>query len=544
MVRKLTIVICILLANEAMSQSILGGYISGNLEFNANFFIEDEERGAENTPQYDNQLVGIEGWLNVLYQTDGFDAGIRFDLYNNSNLRDPNGSYSDQGIGRWYIRKQISKLEIMGGYIYDQFGTGTIFRSYEERPLFIDNALYGIRMAYEIVPDWKIKVFAGKQKVAFDTYSGNIKGGSVEGFLLLGSEEKPVTLAPGFGIVNRTLGDDVVQKMVDEITTYPPADREDIELKYNTYTYMLFNTLSAGSFTWYVEGSLKSDETIFDPNAERHLADGTTTLGKFVNHSGNIIYTSLSYAKSGFGITLEGKRTEYFTFRTDPTLTDIDGVINFLPPMNRQNTYRLTSRYTAATQELGELAFQADIRYAPNRKWNFNVNFSNITDLGNELLYREIYTEVQYKKKRDWYVIGGLQVQSYNQEVFEFKPDVPMVEAITPYAEFLYRFEPKKSIRFEFQYMDTDEDFGSWMYGLVEVGLAPHWIFTVTDMYNISPTKTDKLHYPTIGVVYSNKTNRFALSYVKQVEGVVCVGGICRLEPAFSGVRFTANSTF
>ncbi|MFK7934167.1 MAG: hypothetical protein AB8G22_11710 [Saprospiraceae bacterium] len=25
---------------------------------------------------------------------------------------------------------------------------------------------------------------------------------------------------------------------------------------------------------------------------------------------------------------------------------------------------------------------------------------------------------------------------------------------------------------------------------------------------------------------------------------MVCSGGVCRLEPAFSGVRFTVNSTF
>ena len=40
------------------------------------------------------------------------------------------------------------------------------------------------------------------------------------------------------------------------------------------------------------------------------------------------------------------------------------------------------------------------------------------------------------------------------------------------------------------------------------------------------PTKTDKIHYPTLGVVYSNGANRFSLRYVKQVEGVVCSGGI------------------
>ena len=34
------------------------------------------------------------------------------------------------------------------------------------------------------------------------------------------------------------------------------------------------------------------------------------------------------------------------------------------------------------------------------------------------------------------------------------------------------------------------------------------------------------------------------LAYIKQVEGVNCSGGVCRLEPAFSGVRFTLTTNF
>ena len=53
-----------------------------------------------------------------------------------------------------------------------------------------------------------------------------------------------------------------------------------------------------------------------------------------------------------------------------------------------------------------------------------------------------------------------------------------------------------------------------------------------------------KVHYPRFDIYYTHKSSRFSLSYVKQVEGVVCAGGICRLEPAFSGVKFGLTSTF
>ena len=120
-----------------------------------------------------------------------------------------------------------------------------------------------------------------------------------------------------------------------------------------------------------------------------------------------------------------------------------------------------------------------------------------------------------------------------------------MVETITPYADFLYKFDRKKALRTEVQYMNTQQDFGSWLFGLMEYTIAPNWTFTISDMWNIDPQRTEEdLHYPRFDVFYNLKANRFSLSYVKQVEGIVCSGGICRLEPAFSGVRFTVNSTF
>ena len=93
--------------------------------------------------------------------------------------------------------------------------------------------------------------------------------------------------------------------------------------------------------------------------------------------------------------------------------------------------------------------------------------------------------------------------------------------------------------------MKTDQDFGSWIFSLVEFGMAPHWSFGLSAMYNIDPKKNDdKIIYPSAGVYYTRNANRYSMRYVKQVEGVVCTGGICRLEPAFSGFQLDVVSTF
>jgi hypothetical protein len=284
-------------------------------------------------------------------------------------------------------------------------------------------------------------------------------------------------------------------------------------------------------------------------NATRTLFTGEQSAGKYILTPGSVIYSTLSYANKGLGISLEGKRTENFIFRSTPFDRFNEGFLNFIPPMNRQSSYRLVARYLPATQELGELAFQADVRYRLNKKWSFLVNMSTISTLNNQRLYQELYTAVTYKKRGKYTLTAGLQFLEYDQGIYQ-EAGLPIVNTITPYLEFLYKFDRKTSIRTEWQYLDTDEDFGSWLFALVEVGFAPQWLITVADMYNIdpsidSPGPTDKkVHYPTVAVAYNYKTHRFSLSYVKQVEGVVCTGGVCRLEPAFSGVRFTLNSTF
>lgn len=551
---------CLLLSWQAFTQEEnSGGRISGNLEANANFFIRDSLIGAANTPQYDRQLSGAESWLNLSYSNWGFDFVLRFDLFNNSNLLNPTGSYTDEGIGRWSIHRKIDKLDISVGYLYDQIGSGIIFRAFEERPLLIDNALLGARLAYDILPDWQIKAFTGRQKQQFDLYGSVIKGAAIDGFLS-GGEEANWSIAPGFGVVNRTLDDASMNSLVATINTYSKEDA--FVPKYNAYAFSLYNTLTSGNFAWYIEGAYKTKDNLNDPFGEFNLGDTATLVGdKLYLAEGSVLYSSLSYANKGLGITLEGKRTENFDFRTRPQEQLNRGLINFLPPMARVNTYRLNARYNAATQTLGEQAYQIDVRYNIKRKWGFNVNYCNIRNFDEEQLYRELYTEISYKHKRSWTLLGGLELQRYNQEVFEFKPDAPVVRTLIPYFDFLYKFDRKKALRFEGQYMKVGKDskgqlhdYGDWIFGLLEFSIAPHWTFTASDMYNVNPGKNspvdvatgEKLsrHYPRLDIFFTQRSNRFSLSYIKQVEGVVCTGGICRLEPAFSGVKFTVNSTF
>jgi hypothetical protein len=523
------------------------GVFSGAFETNANAFLRDSSINAINTPQYNRQFFGGEAWFNVNYAIQGFTFGARFDMYNNSNLRNPTDSYSGSGIGRWYIKKTIDKLELRAGYLYDQIGSGLIFRAFETRPLFIDNAMYGASIKYNLTDSWNVMAFAGKQKNAFGVYTGNLKGVRAEGFLNLGNEENPITLAPGIGFVGRTISDENMAGVVDALRTYQEADR--FTPNHNAYSTAIYNTLSYHGLNLYTEVALKSDDIFYNPFAIKSEIVGST-LGKLEQKSGSVLYGSLSYSKSNFGITVEAKRTENFNFRIDPNQRLLRGLINYLTPLNRQNTYRLTARYSPAAQDISEMAYAFDVRYKFTKSLSVNVNYSDITSLAGTRLFKELFTEVQYKYKRKWQLTSGIQFLTYNQEVYEMKSEVPLVKTITPYLDFLYKFNSSTALRTEFQYMDTKQDYGSWLYGLAEFSIAPKWSFEASGMYNIKPKKAnskgviEKTLYPTLGIVFFNDAQRYSLRYVKQVEGVVCSGGICRLEPAFSGIRFSMNTTF
>lgn len=529
--------------------------LSGNLMLNGNFFIRDSLIGAANLPQYDNQLYGADGWLTLNADYKGFQGGLRFDMFQNSQLLNPMGSYTAQGIGRWFIKKDVGKLGVSAGYLYDIIGSGIIFRAYEERPLAIDQALFGLRLTYDVAPDWQVKAFTGRQKKQFELAESAFRGIALDGFVAFDSSG--VTLAPGFGAVARTVSEDDMQNFVSTIDLY--LEDDVFEPKYNTYAFSLYNTLTAGPFVWYVEGAYKTKDNVLSPFEERQTASGSTVVGRYILEPGSVIYTSLSYAKKGLGLSVEGKRTENFDFRTRPQEQGNQGLVHFLPPMTRVNTYRLPSRYAAATQFIGEMAFQGDIRYRVNRKLSLALNVSNISDLNDEQLYREVFTEVYYKYKRKWTLTAGAQYQEYNQEIYQVKPGVPFVTSITPYFDFLYKLGKKRAIRVEGQVMRVEKDkgvrgdYGNWAFGLIEYSVAPHWTFTLSDMYNVSPGKIspensdgekEKIHYPRVDVFYAHKASRYSLSYVKQVQGIVCSGGICRLEPAFSGVKVSVNTSF
>ena len=132
--------------------------------------------------------------------------------------------------------------------------------------------------------------------------------------------------------------------------------------------------------------------------------------------------------------------------------------------------------------------------------------------------------------------------QRYNQAVVEgHGNDGDMVKSNIAVVEAQYRFNNKLQLRAEVQYLHTRQDYGDWMYGLLELSVNRKLMFTVSDMFNNGDTD---LHYYQALVTFTHKAHRIQGGYVRTRAGYNCSGGVCRYVPASKGVQISYNYSF
>lgn len=534
------------------------GQLSGSLQLNGAFYDNDPNIGT-NTTQYSEELSSADGWLFLNYRIKGFRAAVRFDAFHNSPLFNPQEAYSRQGLGFYSLTKEIDDLTITGGHFYEQFGSGLIFRAYEDRLLGIDNAVQGVRLKYDISDNFNVTAFTGRQKRRFDNYGSVLKGANVEKDWIVSDN---VQLFSGAAAINRTLDDQTMSNIADEIRTYDYENR--FIPNYNVFAYSIYNKLNYKNLSWNLTYASKTNEAIRNRRGDR-----------FVNEDGYALYSTLSYSVRNFGINLDFRKNQTFVMQTTPYANQLRGNINFMPPVSKQHTRRLTGRYAPQARNIGEEAYQLDVTYSMGRSSTFSLNASYIkqgTDnrvfsapsvaIGNltnsearnspaSKLYHEVNGNFFHRWGRNLKTRVGLQTVNYDRIVYQGKPNANMVKTLTPYAEATIKLTRRNSLRTQLQYLSTEQDQGDFAFGLVEYNVAPNYTISVSDMINTQPRKNGKLkddqsfiHYYSVFGSYTLKQTRFTAGYVKRVEGVVCTGGVCRVEPAFSGLEVSVSTNF
>jgi hypothetical protein len=124
-----------------------------------------------------------------------------------------------------------------------------------------------------------------------------------------------------------------------------------------------------------------------------------------------------------------------------------------------------------------------------------------------------------------------------------------------------YKINKKHSMRFELQYLASEDYEGDWVAATVEYNLAPKFSVYVSDMWNCEPMQDgaygnyyvnyntfesnyELLHYNQVGASFTHNSFRAQLSYGRNRAGFVCSGGVCRFQPAYTGVNLSMTLSF
>jgi len=523
--------------------------VTGNFNLNAQYYQEDSIIGAE----VPDEIIGAIAWGNVIYRNGAFSAGIRFESYEPATLGYPAGqAYNGSGIGYRYASYTRDDLEITVGNFYEQFGSGTVFRSYEERFLGVDNAMDGVRLKYKPHPGVYLKGILGRQRFGFEneatTGPGILRGidGEVSINELLDSTRVDAKW-------NWTLGGSFVSRF--------QADEDPI-FNFPENVSIYGARVNATNGRWNIRGEWA--HKINDPNASN---DNIFKVG-------DAVILDATYSVKGLGISAGVHSYDNLFFQSDrgaPSPFDLN--VNFLAPLAKQHTYNLAATlYPYATQPNGEFSYQGEVfysfkkgstlggEYGTKLTLNFSTAYAlDTTGIPTDRIQREGYSTnffVQGDRQyfRDFNIEVRKKINSrttvaatyinllYDIDQLQGKPGEEAVEADLLIAEVLYKFNSKNALRTELQYLATEQDQGDWVTLVAELSFSPHWFISGLNQVNFGDNGT--IHHPFVSAGYIRGGNRFAFSYGRQRAGIFCVGGVCRNVPASNGLSLSVTSTF
>ena len=172
------------------------GQLAGSFESNSQLYIDDEKIGGFN----EENKFRSNNYLKFDYYFKKFTAEVKFESYAPRALLNYSPNLNKTlGVATYAIKYKLKKLDFTLGNFYDQFGSGLIFRSWEDRQLGLDNSIRGFRIKYH-PESLNITAFYGKQRVGFIQSNGELFGLNSE-YDLLSNSNKYFTL--GFSYIGR-----------------------------------------------------------------------------------------------------------------------------------------------------------------------------------------------------------------------------------------------------------------------------------------------------------------------------------------------------
>ena len=517
-------------------------------------------------PESDKNIGAVKGKDDVL--TNSYvelnamskyvDAGLRVE-YLEHPLPGFEKDFKGSGVPYIYVKgrfvhndKNVAELTV--GNFYEQFGSGFILRTYEERSLGIDNSLFGARLVLQPAKGVQIKALGGGQRRYWSSLKSTLNDAWISGTdLELSIDQWSKRMAESGTYV--TLGASFVNKHQDSEFISAGDGPYRLNLPKNVNAFDVRARLQKGGVNVLAEFAQKTQDPSLDNG--------------YIYRRGNVAMLSASYSKRGMSALLQAKRSDNMSFRSRRSMTGTSSFINHLPAFTLDHTYSLAALYPYATNPDGEWAYQAEFGYDFKRhtplggKYGTNVklNFSYVNSIdknvhanagrgsdgygssfwkwGDDKYYHDFNVQIEKKLSKDFKLNLMYMNQFYNKTAVEGEGGD--IHSNIFVAEGKYKFNKKFTLRGELQYLTTPDDEGDWAFALFELSMLPHWMFTVSDQYNCGKTDT---HYYQGSVTFNTGSHRLQLGYGRTRAGFNCTGGVCRYVPASKGVTLSYNYNF
>lgn len=522
--------------------------LNASFQSNSNYYLDDNKTGDFN---YENRFRS-NNYLNFKSTVfEKIDFEIQIESYLPAAVINYSPNLKKTNVSTFNFKYNTDKLNITLGNFYEQFGSGIILRTWEDKNLGINNSIRGGRIRYFINDGVNVTALFGNQKKGFKYSKGYLMGIDSEFDLSSSLNNNTNTLIIGISYLGRNDGTPTTNLYGYKDLTNLFSTRIDFS---STNFYSNFEVVS------------KSKDAIVQ------FGDVSTT---FIKNGSSLLFNS-GYIKNGLGIDFTFRRIENMSLFSERRAFGniyFESVVNYLPALTKQHDYSLTNIYVYQSQpnisfqdpkmmKSGEIGFQFDLFYFLEQnsflggKYGTNVSINasiwnnlkgdydyykeyvntNLFGFG-EKYFSEFNIEIRKKWSKKFESIFLFLDQYYNKKYIEEK--YGEIKSSVFVLDNTYKINNKKSLRFELQHLNSKDDNKNW----AAIGLEYNFNYAlslyVMDTYNYgNPIKEDKMHYYNTGISYNKGNSRYSLNYGRQRGGYFCYGGICRYVPDSTGFSF------
>mgnify|MGYP000574213991 FL=1 len=503
-ITRITILLIIILSTKVISQT------------DNRWFLLPDGLGFSNQLEYsydtDTNNEIFENWLNLDYNKNIFSAGIRFEIFQ-PNDPDPSisrGKVKYADIAYKYIGVDIGDVEeglnITVGNFYKLFGRGLILKSYEDRNIRIDNNLIGVKVE-----------------------------ANYEGFTL--------TALSGSAANSNNLREDILHA---------------VDLQYGKFDLVKLGTTFASNLP-SIEGVARTTLASFRIQPSYWNFDGYAEYGVKSNEDvqsqvfhddewkiGEAFYGSLNFYYDVFSIVGEYKYYDNYAF------TSNDGTIfyNTAPSLRKEYTYQLLNRHPSPLDQSNEEGYAVEMNFNISDETSLIANYGITNTLPTSSYYQQVNNlslpiatqleEIYLQAAHNWSEsLTSILAFGYNEELST------NTKNFTPILENKFYFDDINTIKLVLEHqqtenLTTDEKYYDDIINIEYLRSPNFSVAVVAELQTKEPQEGNVVRkfwsFIQFGYKLGNHSDLSLLVGTRQA-GNICIGGICRYEPAFQGVE-------